>query len=157
MVQHVPKTKAKVETAPPKTKPKQNGASDTKIHDNFSDDDDEEDEEGAIFCKGCDIEFEGYSNFINHLKVGTPCWKEHRPPWPDPPLPVAHQTKWAPPWRPRTGKSICFVFALGRFCVYLFGIMKKCNLFARTHKFFETNANRFSMTLNFRMIGPTTT
>ena len=87
--------------------------------------------EGATFCKGCDIEFEGYSNFINHLKVGTPCWKEHRPPWPDPPLPVAHQTKWAPPWRPRTGKSICFVFALGRFCVYLFGIMKKCNLFAR--------------------------
>ena len=30
--------------------------------------------EGATFCKGCDIEFEGYSNFINHLKVGTPCW-----------------------------------------------------------------------------------
>ena len=29
--------------------------------------------EGATFCKGCDIEFEGYSNFINHLKVGTPC------------------------------------------------------------------------------------
>ena len=45
LVQHVPKTKAKVETAPPKTKPKQNGASDTKIHDNFSDDDDGEDEE----------------------------------------------------------------------------------------------------------------
>ena len=45
------------------------------------------------------------------------------------------QTKWPPPppWRPRVSLFFCFVFALGRFGVYLFGIMKKCNLFARAH------------------------
>ena len=35
------------------------------------------------------------------------------------------QTKWPPPpppWRPRVSLFFCFVFALGRFGVYFFGI-----------------------------------
>ena len=86
--------------------------------------------EGATFCKGCDIEFEGYSNFINHLKVGTPCWKEHRPPWPDPPLPVAHQTKWAPPWRPRR-VSLFVLFLLWDDSVSIYLVLWKNAIFLR--------------------------
>ena len=44
---------------------------------NKEDDEDEEEEEDPVLCNGCNTEFENQSNFINHLKLGTDCWKEH--------------------------------------------------------------------------------
>ena len=63
-------------TNPEPYKPQQNGAkSDTSSRFyNFSD---SEDEDEKVNCKGCGKDFDTETDFIKHLKLGTPCWTEH--------------------------------------------------------------------------------